>query len=84
MADPDNDATKRVGAPGANTVPVALNEQRRTYTFPDKVVTLRDVSELIVRPSGDHRLKTRDGHLHIVPPGWRHIEIVDSTKEWTV
>lgn len=62
---------------------VKLKEKKRIYTFPqgDKVI-LENVTELIVRESGNHRLKTADGNLHIVPAGWIHIEIDDS--EWTV
>ncbi len=63
----------------------ALNptEASRTYTFPggDKI-TLTNVTALLVRPSGNHRLQTGDGRLHIVPAGWIHIEI--DAKAFTV
>lgn len=59
-----------------------LNEQKRIYTFPTNTVILNGVTELIVRPSGTHRLKTLDGKLHIIPTGWVHIEI--DSKEWKV
>lgn len=63
--------------------PVPLNEKKRTYIFPgNNKVELDDVIELIVRPSGTHRLKTKDKKLHIIPVGWIHIEI--SEEEWTV
>jgi hypothetical protein len=62
--------------------PIKLNEKERIYTFPNnEKVVLKDVTELIVRESGTHRLKTKDGKLHIIPTGWIHIEIDDS--EWT-
>lgn len=59
-----------------------LKEKERIYTFPkgDKVI-LKNVTELAVSKSGNHRLKA-DGKLHIVPTGWIHVEIDDS--EWTV
>ena len=59
-------------------------ETSRTYYFPytkrdrQKVVvplTIENVVELYVRPSGTHRLKTADGRLHIVPIGWLSIDI---------
>lgn len=60
-------------------------EIKRTYHFPDgAVVELRNVEAILVRPSGSHRLSTKDGILHIVPVGWIHIEIVTETSEWTI
>ena len=45
---------------------------------------IENVVELIVGPSGDHRLKTADGWLYIVAPGWISIRIKDRSKtEWT-
>lgn len=62
---------------------IALHEKTRTYSFPKgEVVELLQVVELIVSDSGNHRLKTADGLLHIVPTGWLHIEILDD-GEWT-
>ena len=62
----------------------ALEEKERTYKFPKgEFVHLQDIKELIVRPSGTHRLKTGDGRLHIVPKGWIQISIV-SPKDWAV
>ena len=51
-------------------------EHKRVYYFPkgDKV-ELYDIVEIIVRESGNHRIKTADGNLHIVASGWLHIEI---------
>lgn len=61
-----------------------VNETRRTYFFPKgDEVNLKGVIELLVRPSGTHRLKTVDGMMHIVPTGWIHIEI-DSPESWVV
>lgn len=62
---------------------VELKEKERIYTFPqgDKVV-LKNVVELIVSDSGNHRIKTNNDKLHIIPTGWIHIEIDE--KEWTV
>lgn len=33
---------------------------------------MKDVTELVIRPSGDHRLTTADGMRHIVAPGWTY------------
>ena len=50
-------------------------EKKRVYYFPnDEYVVLKEVIELVVRPSGTHRLKTTDGKSHIIPTGWIHIE----------
>jgi hypothetical protein len=57
-------------------------EEERVYHFPDnQTVILRDVTELVIRPSGTHRLKTQDGKSHIIPAGWLHIEL--KIKDWT-
>ena len=61
---------------------VTLKESKRTYHFPKgETVTLEKVTELIVSESGNHRIKTADNKLHIIPTGWLHIEI--NEKEWT-
>lgn len=61
-----------------------LEEDTRIYQFPGgHLVTLINVIELIVRPSGTHRIKTRDGLLHIIPKGWIHISI-NSPKDWVL
>jgi hypothetical protein len=58
-------------------------EKERTYYFPNnEKVVLKEVTELVVRPSGTHRLKTADGKSHIVPAGWIHIEL--DIDDWTV
>lgn len=62
---------------------IQLSEKSRTYFFPNnEKVVLENVTELIIRDSGTHRLKTADEKLHIVPSGWIHVEIDE--KEWTV
>ena len=61
-----------------------LNETERIYHFKgNNKVILRNVRELIVRPSGTHRIITKDKHLHIIPNRWIHIEI-QSPKSWVV
>lgn len=58
-------------------------ERSRTYTWPDEfVLTLSNVTHFQASDSGTHRLKTADGKLHIVPVGWRHIEI--DADGWTL
>ena len=74
-----------VTASGVLPVPVKLNEKVRRYLFPDTGFTLYDVTELIVSDSGNHRIKTKDGKLHIISPGWVHIEITPGAEQdWTV
>jgi hypothetical protein len=52
------------------------SEILRVYTFPGgHTVEIANVTHLLVRASGTHRLRTEDGRLHIVPIGWIHIEI---------
>lgn len=63
---------------------VKLSEQKRIYYFPNnESVVLENVTELKISVSGNHRLKTADNKLHIIPTGWLHIEIHDE-KEWTI
>lgn len=51
-------------------------EKSRVYTFPNgETVSLTNVTQFLARPSGNHRLRTADGKLHIVPTGWIHLEI---------
>lgn len=61
-----------------------LNETERIYYFMgNNKVVLKNVRELIVRPSGTHRVITKDKRLHIIPHGWIHIDI-ESPKSWVV
>lgn len=51
-------------------------EHSRTYRWADGfTLSLVNVTHFRASDSGTHRLKTGDGKLHIVPTGWRHIEI---------
>lgn len=54
-------------------------EEERTYHFPggDRY-TVREVVKLCVRPSGNHRLETKDGKKHIIRAGWIAIEAKSS------
>lgn len=64
---------------------IKLNEKSRTYSFGEAgQVRLENVIELTVSESGNHRLKTADGNLHIVPADWIHILIEDESHNWTV
>ena len=59
-------------------------EIERKYHFPGNwYVIIKDPIELIVRDSGTHRIISKDGHLHIIPMGWIHIEIISSSS-WVV
>lgn len=66
----------------AQATPVVMTkldpiEKTRTYLFPKgEKIELTDVIEFCNRPSGGHRLKTADGKLHIITPGWLAIELI--------
>lgn len=63
----------------------SLPEIYRTYHFPNnQSVRLEYPREIIISDSGNHRVKTRDGKLHIIPTGWLHIEFETKTKDWTI
>ena len=65
-------------------IAVSVQEHTRTYTFPGgDTVTLKDVEQLTIRPSGVHRLQTKDGKYHVVPPTWIHIEL-ELPEGWTI
>ena len=65
--------------------PIVVNEKRRTYKFHGgDSITLLNVVEIIIHPSGTHRLKTADGHLHIVRSNWYYIEIDSPVQEWAI
>jgi hypothetical protein len=59
---------------------ITVNEQSRTYVFPDCNIHLDGVISINVSKSGTHRINTKDGMKHIIPPGWRHIEF--DAKDW--
>lgn len=63
---------------------VAVEEKSRTYNYGKELgkVKIEKVTELVVRESGTHRLKTADGRLYIQPTGWIGIEI--EAADWTV
>lgn len=64
-------------------VPLNPPERARTYHFPTGgKVTLNNVTHLLSRPSGTHRLMTADGRKWIVPAGWVAIEL--DVDEWTL
>lgn len=70
--------------PVADERRIALTEKTRTYNFGERgSVTYRNVTELVIRSSGTHRLKA-DGKLIVVSPGWLAIEIDDGGNDWTV
>ena len=58
-----------------------VHEQNRTYTFPNGTVSLEGIVDINVSKSGTHRINTKDGKKHIIPPGWIHIEF--DAKDWT-
>jgi len=58
-----------------------VEQQTRTYTYPDCKITVKDIVSINVSKSGNHRLNTKNGKKHIVPAGWRHIEF--DADNWT-
>lgn len=52
-----------------------VDEQERTYIFPDKEIAIANVVRVAVRPSGTHRLETAEGDKYIIQPGWRAIRL---------
>ena len=58
----------------------SVKESKRKYTF-GRNIELEDVREIIVSNSGNHKIKTADGKLHIISPEWTHIEIT-SDEDW--
>lgn len=64
-------------------VPLNPPERKRTYHFPNaEKVVLENVTHLLVRPSGTHRLMTADGRKWIVPTGWLAVEL--DMDDWTL
>ena len=59
----------------------SVEETKRRYVFVGKDIELEGVKEIVVSHSGNHRIKTADGKLHIIPPTWIHIEIT-SDRDW--
>lgn len=61
-----------------------ITENYRIYTFPGgNIIKLDKPRELFVSPnSGNHRIKTLDGLLHIIPSTWIHIKIDSEVGEW--
>ena len=58
-----------------------IKEDKRKYFFIGANVELENVTEIIVSSSNNHKIKTDDGKLHIIPPTWIHIEII-SSRDW--
>jgi hypothetical protein len=68
--------------PLSNFTPLMPPERKRTYHFPGgQQIALENVTAILVRPSGTHRLETADGRRWIVPPGWLAIEL--EMDSWT-
>jgi hypothetical protein len=58
-------------------------ERSRTYHFPSgEKITIEGVSQILVRPSGSHRLVTQTGVKWIIASGWIAIEI--DVDNWSV
>ena len=57
-------------------------ESVREYTFPGgDVVRIEEIVRIAVSVNGTHRLETKSGQKHIVPPGWIHITF--NAESWT-
>lgn len=61
-----------------------ITENSRVYTFPNnEEITITKAREIFVsETSGNHRIKTEDGKLHIIKSGWLHIEIDSEVGKW--
>ncbi len=60
-----------------------VDEKSRMYTFPNYTyIGLIDITHIAVSESGNHRIKTKDGKLHIIAPGWLHVVIETESGEW--
>jgi hypothetical protein len=61
-----------------------ITENWRVYTFPGehKIELIKPRELFISERSGNHRIKTEDGRLHIIPVGWLHIEIDSEVGKW--
>lgn len=61
-----------------------ITENFRIYTFSggDKIMLEKPRELFVSKDSGNHRIKTADGKLHIVPAGWLHIEIDSEVGKW--
>jgi hypothetical protein len=66
--------------------PLNPPERERTYhhaNFLGGKLTLKNVTHLLVRPSGTHRLMTSDGHKWIVDPA-KGFAIELDVDDWTL
>lgn len=62
--------------------PLDKPERKRVYHFPNgEKLELTNVTHVLVRSSGAHRLMTADGRKWIVPPGWLAVEL--DMDDWT-
>jgi len=60
-----------------------FTERSRKYVYGDGTfVEFKDVVRISVRPSGTHRLETKDGRRIIVISGWKYIEL--DVDDWTL
>lgn len=58
-----------------------VQQQTRTYKFPDMDMVVEDVISIHVSKRGTHRLNTKSGRKFIIPTGWRGIEF--DAADWT-
>ena len=62
-----------------------VTEKTRLYVFPNnQKIRIDYIRELKVSDSGNHRIITLDGKLHIIPFGWLHIEIESEVGKWEI
>lgn len=58
-------------------------ERKRIYHYPSgETIEVKNVTHLLIRPSGTHRLMTANGRKWIITPGWLAIEL--DMDEWTL
>ncbi len=60
-----------------------ITEKVRIYTFPNsETIIIEEARLLRISASGNHKITTKDGRLHIIPKGWLHIEIESEVGKW--
>ena len=85
LVEDEDEDVKTDSSDISDQTPIILDEASRVYTFPNgQKVRIEHPRELIVRPSGTHRIKDDIGNLHVINAGWLAIEIDNKGSDWNV
>lgn len=60
-----------------------VTEEYRIYEYVGHRILIDKPRRVKISDSGNHRIQTEDGQLHIIAPGWIAIHIDDNGKGWT-